>query len=98
MCIFSKQVIELSKPSSFEVEEVIHQLAQNTLQIFFKEEVDSESEESILFEAATNRQTDAELGDTIGTSRDYLAKLLFWLVYCHASFSLLLHSSPYHPL
>nr|GMC62130.1 Hop-interacting protein THI043 [Ipomoea batatas]GMC73469.1 Hop-interacting protein THI043 [Ipomoea batatas] len=72
-------VIELSKPSSFEVEEVIHQLAQNILRIFFKEETDSETEESMLFEAAaTNRQTDAESCDTIGTSRDYLAKLLFW--------------------
>lgn len=63
-------MIELSKPSSFEVEEVIHQLAQNILQGFFKEEIDSES-----------KQNDTEYCQTVGTSRDYLAKLLFWLVY-----------------
>ncbi|XP_019183405.1 PREDICTED: uncharacterized protein LOC109178244 [Ipomoea nil] len=60
-------VIELSKPSSFEVEEVIHQLAQNILQGFFKEEIDCES-----------KQNDTEYCQTVGTSRDYLAKLLFW--------------------
>nr|GLL38479.1 uncharacterized protein LOC109178244 [Ipomoea trifida] len=60
-------VIELSKPSSFEVEEVIHQLAQNILQGFFKEEIECES-----------KQNDTEYCRTVGTSRDYLAKLLFW--------------------
>ncbi|CAH9118571.1 unnamed protein product [Cuscuta epithymum] len=57
-------VSEISKPSSFEVEQVIHQLAENILQLFFKEEVEGECEASILLE--------------VDTSRDYLAKLLFW--------------------
>ncbi|KAL3624196.1 hypothetical protein CASFOL_033012 [Castilleja foliolosa] len=75
----SDMVTELSRPSSPEVEEIIHQLAQNVLRRFFKDEIVSDYEGEL---AVSNMQkcrgTDNESGDTIGTSRDYLAKLLFW--------------------
>ncbi|XP_047312409.1 uncharacterized protein LOC124915689 [Impatiens glandulifera] len=55
----SYMVSELSQPSSLEVEKIIHQLVQNILLQFFKEEESN--------------------GESISsTSRDYLAKLLFW--------------------
>ncbi|VFQ73562.1 unnamed protein product [Cuscuta campestris] len=66
-------VIELSKPSSCEVEEVTHELAQNILQLFFKD-IEAEPGESISFRASTQDESHV----TIETSRDYLAKLLFW--------------------
>ncbi|KAF3622531.1 putative F-box protein-like [Capsicum annuum] len=74
----SDMVTELSRPSSFEVEEIIKELTQNILQIFFKED-EVNKEEDPNFSGVKNCQSsDAELCDTIGTSRDYLAKLLFW--------------------
>ena len=70
---------ELSRPSSLEVEEIIHQLVQNILQRFFKDGESSEFEEEVI---KTNIENvllcDGELCDTVRTSRDYLAKLLFW--------------------
>lgn len=74
------QVTELSRPSSPEVEEIIHQLAQNALRIFFKDEVTTPDyeEDTALSSMQNYDDTDKELSDTIGTSRDYLAKLLFW--------------------
>ncbi|KAL5582458.1 hypothetical protein UlMin_014900 [Ulmus minor] len=66
----SNMVTELSRPSSLEVEEIIHQLVQNISKRLFKEL------------AIENREilpdVDDEVFNTIGTSRDYLAKLLFW--------------------
>ncbi|KAK6155147.1 hypothetical protein DH2020_009395 [Rehmannia glutinosa] len=77
----SDMVTELSRPSSPEVDEIIHQLAQNILRRFFKDEIVSDYEGDLALSSIQNYQdTDNEFGDTIGTSRDYLAKLLFWLV------------------
>ncbi|CAN4082523.1 unnamed protein product [Withania somnifera] len=74
----SDMVTELSRPSSFEVEEIIKELTQNILQRFFKED-NVNKEEDPSFSGVRNCQSsDAELCDAIGTSRDYLAKLLFW--------------------
>ncbi|OVA14332.1 Protein of unknown function DUF760 [Macleaya cordata] len=75
-------VSELSQPSSPEVEEIIHQLVQNILQRLFNYNTVSSafSEELTLGEKENNLNGDVELYDTIGTSRDYLAKLLFWFV------------------
>ncbi|CAN4079302.1 unnamed protein product [Withania somnifera] len=74
----SDMVTELSKPSSFEVEEIIKELTQKILQMFFKED-DVNKEVDPNFSGVKNCQSsDAELCDAIGTSRDYLAKLLFW--------------------
>ncbi|KAL0350958.1 UNVERIFIED_CONTAM: hypothetical protein Sradi_4245000 [Sesamum radiatum] len=75
----SDMVTELSRPSSPEVEEIIHQLAQNILRRFFKEELASNCEGDLAVSGIQNYQDgDNEFSDTIGTSRDYLAKLLFW--------------------
>ncbi|MBA0562405.1 hypothetical protein Golob_007451 [Gossypium lobatum] len=71
-------VTELSQPSSVQVEEMIHQLVQNILQRFFK---DACMRDSGIVNTG-NLQDAAD--ETCGTSRDYLAKLLFcffWQVY-----------------
>ncbi|GLU11193.1 hypothetical protein SLE2022_279530 [Rubroshorea leprosula] len=72
-------VTELSQPSSLEVEEIIHQLVQNILPRFFKDKVNSNFRGETVTENTGNHQDadDEKLG-TIGTSRDYLARLLFW--------------------
>lgn len=68
---------ELSRPSSSEVEEVIQELVQCTSRKFFKEE----TTENLDIGSQENYPNDNDnFCDTIGTSRDYLAKLLFWLV------------------
>lgn len=73
---------ELSRPSSLEVEDIIHQLVQNILHRFFKDETTSDFTVDSVKAGTENRPDgDDELCDTIGTSRDYLAKLLFWLVF-----------------
>ncbi|KAL6520327.1 hypothetical protein OROMI_032507 [Orobanche minor] len=78
----SDMVTELSRPSSLEVDEIIHQLVQNILRRFFKDEVVSDYEGGLAFNSIQNcRDTDNEFGDTICTSRDYLAKLLFCACY-----------------
>ncbi|CAK9162850.1 unnamed protein product [Ilex paraguariensis] len=75
----SDMVTELSRPSSSEVEEIIHQLAQNVLGKFFKDETTSDFEGDTAFLSTENYQNgDDEFCDIVGTSRDYLAKLLFW--------------------
>ncbi|CAL1357883.1 unnamed protein product [Linum trigynum] len=74
-------VKELSRPSSIEVEDIIHQLVQSTVQRFFKDEPTlSFMGDSVVSNAAEGSyQIGAdEFCSTIGTSRDYLAKLLFW--------------------
>ncbi|KAF8390332.1 hypothetical protein HHK36_024857 [Tetracentron sinense] len=76
-------VTELSQPSSSEVEEIIHQLAQNILQKFFKDDTTSGFLENPAIGRTVNSSDgDDEFCDSIGTSRDYLAKLLFCLVSC----------------
>ncbi|KAL3526466.1 hypothetical protein ACH5RR_011122 [Cinchona calisaya] len=74
----SDMVMELSRPSSLEVEEFIHQLAQNILQRFFKEDITSNCPKDLNLETIEDCSDVDECSDTIGTSRDYLAKLLFW--------------------
>ncbi|KAG8384769.1 hypothetical protein BUALT_Bualt04G0153000 [Buddleja alternifolia] len=75
----SDMVTELSRPSAPEVEEIIHQLAQNTLRRFFKNENASDYDGSTALSNMQNYQdADNEFCDTVSTSRDYLAKLLFW--------------------
>ncbi|KAB2613959.1 hypothetical protein D8674_036275 [Pyrus ussuriensis x Pyrus communis] len=74
----SNMVTELSRPSSLEVKEIIHQLVQNILQRFFKDGTSSEFVEDLVTgDKEIGLDADGEL-ETIGTSRDYLAKLLFW--------------------
>lgn len=76
------QVSELSRPSSPEVEEIMHELAQNILRRFFKDEIPPDYEGDLAISSMPNyEEMENELCDTIVTSRDYLAKLLFWLVY-----------------
>ncbi|KAF5755070.1 hypothetical protein HanXRQr2_Chr17g0798461 [Helianthus annuus] len=72
-------VNELSRPSSSEVEEVIRELVQCTSRRFFKEEITSDSSGDSDIGTQENFPHDIDdISDTIGTSRDYLAKLLFW--------------------
>lgn len=61
------------------MEEVINQLAQSTLLKIFKDDIPSEfiEEDS---GSAKNCNDNEVFRDTVVTSRDYLAKLLFWLV------------------
>lgn len=73
------QVTELSRPSSPEVEEIMQQLAQNALRKFYKDDTAPDYEGDLALSSMQNYEdTNKELCDTIGTSRDYLAKLLFW--------------------
>lgn len=75
----SDMVTELSRPSSLGVEEVIQQLVQCTSRRFFKEETTSDLMGDSSFEDQENYQNgNDEFCDTVATSRDYLAKLLFW--------------------
>ncbi|XP_047318197.1 uncharacterized protein LOC124921717 [Impatiens glandulifera] len=63
----SDMVTELSQPSSSEVEDIIRKLVQNILRQFYKEA------------SLRNAAETEELHNSItASSRDYLAKLLFW--------------------
>ncbi|ERN01694.1 uncharacterized protein LOC18429779 [Amborella trichopoda] len=74
-----EMVTELSRPSSSEVEEIVQQLVESILQRFFKDDIRPKLMDDL---ARTNTEAysdeDAEHCDSIGTSRDYLARLLFW--------------------
>lgn len=71
-------VTELSRPSSSEVEEIVHQLVQNIMQRFYKDDpASSFFEDSVFGEIGSYPGSDVD-PDSVGTSRDYLAKLLFW--------------------
>ncbi|XP_065879429.1 uncharacterized protein [Euphorbia lathyris] len=72
----SEMVSELSRPSSVEVEDIIHQLVQNILQRFFKDDPISNFMGNS--NAERHKNSVDEFSDAMGTSRDYLAKLLFW--------------------
>ncbi|GAV80839.1 DUF760 domain-containing protein [Cephalotus follicularis] len=75
----AEMVTELSQPSSIEVEEIIHQLVQNVLRKLFKEEdISNVMGDSVIGTTESYKNGDEENCGTIGTSRDYLAKLLFW--------------------
>lgn len=67
----------MSRPSSIEVEDIIHQLVENMLNRFF---VDDASSNFMEQSVEGNLDNGDEFSDRVGTSRDYLAKLLFWLV------------------
>lgn len=73
-------VTEMSRPSSEEVEDIIHQLVQNILRRFLVEEASSNfMEQSVEGNIDYHPDDDGdEFSDKIATSRDYLAKLLFW--------------------
>lgn len=76
----SDMVFELSQPSSIEVKEVIHELVLNMLHRFFKDEAKAEAMGNISIGSnMKDHQGDGdERSDMFTTSRDYLAKLLFW--------------------
>lgn len=64
-----------------EVEEIIHQLVQNILQRFFKDDASNNFKGHSIFTNAENlEEVNNENCHSIDTSRDYLAKLLFWYV------------------
>ncbi|XP_078439134.1 seed maturation-like protein [Wolffia australiana] len=73
-------VTELSQPSSPEVEEIIHQLVRNIHMKCFGDAADSESSNN--GEACVSQRFNFISNDknveTLNTTRDYLAKLLFW--------------------
>ncbi|XP_043724383.1 uncharacterized protein LOC122671310 [Telopea speciosissima] len=72
-------VTELSRPSSSEVGKVTHELVQNILEKLLKDDTASGFLEDSVIEKTENLPDgDIELCNTFGTSRDYLAKLLFW--------------------
>nr|KYP43748.1 hypothetical protein KK1_034784 [Cajanus cajan] len=70
-----EMVTELSRPSSVEVEDIIHQLVQNVLKRFFADDATSNFMEQSV---EGNIDNSDEFSNTVATSRDYLAKLLFW--------------------
>ncbi|XP_010551876.1 PREDICTED: uncharacterized protein LOC104822376 [Tarenaya hassleriana] len=74
-----EMVTELSRPSSPEVEEIINQLVQNVLQKTFEEKTTSDFvRDPTVRTSEGNQEGGSEICRTVGTSRDYLAKLLFW--------------------
>lgn len=76
-----QQVSELSQPSSPEVEDIIQQVAQNILHRFFEEDACSHlMEDSVVNNVMNDSHGDDDLCDSIDTSRDYLARLLFWYI------------------
>ncbi|XVE68016.1 hypothetical protein DITRI_Ditri09bG0034500 [Diplodiscus trichospermus] len=75
----ANMVIELSQPSSIQVEEIIHEVVQNILHKFFKAEITSDFiRESGMVNMGHHQEDGEENCGTVRTSRDYLAKLLFW--------------------
>lgn len=79
-CMY-RQVNEMSRPSSVEVEDIIHQLVQNIMRRFLVDEACSNfMEQSEEGNVDYHPDDSDEFSDTVATSRDYLAKLLFWLV------------------
>ncbi|CAK8533609.1 unnamed protein product [Lathyrus sativus] len=73
------RVNEMSRPSSVEVEDIIHQLVQNIMRRFLVDEASSNfMEQSEEGNVDYHLDDSDELSDTVATSRDYLAKLLFW--------------------
>lgn len=66
---------ELSQLSSPEVEEIVNQLVQNVLERIFEEQTTSNFMQN--YGIRTTEGGDGT-GRKVVTSRDYLAKLLFW--------------------
>ncbi|XP_050225805.1 uncharacterized protein LOC126675240 [Mercurialis annua] len=75
----SEMVSELSRPSSVEVDDIIHQLVQNLLLRLFKDNPTSIFMGDTAIPTPENHKHNGDpFCDSFGTSRDYLAKLLFW--------------------
>ncbi|XP_059670237.1 uncharacterized protein LOC132315840 [Cornus florida] len=75
----SDMVTELSQLSSLEVEEIIRELVRNILKRFFKNDTPSGFIGDSAIRSTENYQSCCdEFHDAISTSRDYLAKLVFW--------------------
>ncbi|CAI8594398.1 unnamed protein product [Vicia faba] len=73
------RVNEMSQPTSVEVEDIIHQLVQNIMRRFLVDEASSNfTEQTVEGNLDYDPDNGDEFGDTVATSRDYLAKLLFW--------------------
>ncbi|BAU01119.1 uncharacterized protein LOC124833972 [Vigna umbellata] len=73
-------VSEMSRPSSVEVEDIINQLVRNILRRFFGDDANNSNvtEKSVEGNLDNHSDSSEEFSDTLTTSRDYLAKLLFW--------------------
>ncbi|XP_056696501.1 uncharacterized protein [Spinacia oleracea] len=74
-------VSELSQPNSVEVKEVIHELVQSTIYRFFKDDPISKPIGIPTIASIKEHQVGSESSEMITTSRDSLAKLLFWVTY-----------------
>ncbi|XP_054802501.1 uncharacterized protein LOC129306141 isoform X2 [Prosopis cineraria] len=73
-----KEVTELARPSAG-VEDIVHQLVQNISRRFIGDNANFKLVElSVERNIDDHSNDDKRLCDTVGTSRDYLAKLLFW--------------------
>lgn len=71
-------VTELARPSAG-VEDIVHQLVQNISRRFIGDNANFKLVElSVERNIDDHSNDDKRLCDTVGTSRDYLAKLLFW--------------------
>ncbi|KAK8592938.1 hypothetical protein V6N13_043436 [Hibiscus sabdariffa] len=71
----TEEITELSRPSSAQMEEIIHELVQNLLQRLFKNEL---MRDSGIVNKVNHQDTSDENPGSVGITRDYLAKLLFW--------------------
>ncbi|MQL78198.1 hypothetical protein Taro_010647 [Colocasia esculenta] len=81
-------VAELSQPSSLEVEEIIQQLVQNIHLKCFDDDAteilkDTDGGKNNFHKHFAEDNT--EQSDILNTTRDYLARLLFWCVYAAGS-------------
>ena len=65
---------------------MVHQLVQHILRCFFVDDARPSFVEQSVEGNVDNRTDSDELSNTVATSRDYLAKLLFWLVHQYMSF------------
>ncbi|KAG9456743.1 hypothetical protein H6P81_001251 [Aristolochia fimbriata] len=75
-----EMVTELARPSSSEVEEIIQQLVQNVIQKYFGDDRSFGFLEDSVIEKSESCSDGDDIDNcaAIKTSRDYLAKLLFW--------------------
>ena len=75
----------MSKPSSVEVEEIVHQLVQDVSSRCFEDDSDSNINGELVTVKIEHFSDDSdEPFEIIDADRDYLAKLLFWLEFCHS--------------
>ncbi|KAJ8774954.1 hypothetical protein K2173_019958 [Erythroxylum novogranatense] len=74
----SDMVMELSRPSSVEVEDIIHQLVRNVSKRFFNDDSAPNFLGHSITASEDHQESSNEVCETVDTSRDYLAKLLFW--------------------